>query len=75
MTQYKARRTNQIAFLPLPWALEVSGSNPGAPTNLLKHLRFFLRSISITLQLGNIWGQLASEQLTVSLCVLALACS
>ncbi len=35
-TQNKARRTNQIAFLPLPWAQEVSGSNPDAPTtNLL----------------------------------------
>src|SRR5712691_10989189 len=32
MTQHKARRTNQIAFLPLPWAQEVSGSNPDAPT-------------------------------------------
>src|SRR6266446_5498296 len=31
-TQNKARRTNQIAFLPLPWAQEVSGSNPDAPT-------------------------------------------
>ena len=32
MTQHKARRTNQIAFLQLPWAQEVPGSNPGAPT-------------------------------------------
>ena len=32
MTQHKARRTNQIAFLQLPWAQEAPGSNPGAPT-------------------------------------------
>ncbi len=32
MTQNKARRTNKIDFLPLPWAQEVSGSNPDAPT-------------------------------------------
>jgi len=95
MTQHKARRTNQIAFLPLPWAQEAPGSNPGAPTILggevplsvrdfacglrrpqfgsssnpgapttisLKQLRFFLRSISITLHLGNIWEQLIAEQ-------------
>jgi hypothetical protein len=34
MTQHKARRTNQIAFLTLPWAQEVPSSNLGAPTNL-----------------------------------------
>jgi hypothetical protein len=34
VTQNKARRTNQIAFLPLPWAQEVPSSNFGAPTNL-----------------------------------------
>ena len=32
MTQNKARRTNKIDFLQLPWAQEVSGSNPDAPT-------------------------------------------
>jgi hypothetical protein len=32
MTQNKARRTNQIIFFGLPWAQEVSGSNPDAPT-------------------------------------------
>jgi len=32
MTQNKARRTNKIEFLQLPWAQEVPGSNPGAPT-------------------------------------------
>jgi hypothetical protein len=32
MTQNKARRTNKIDFLELPWAQEVPGSNPGAPT-------------------------------------------
>ncbi len=32
MTQHKARRTNQIAFLPLPWAQEVWSSNLHAPT-------------------------------------------
>ncbi len=36
VTQNKARRTNQIAFLPLPWAQEASGSNPDAPTNKFK---------------------------------------
>jgi hypothetical protein len=36
MTQHKARRTNQITFLPLPWAQEASGSNPDAPTNKFK---------------------------------------
>jgi len=36
MTQNKARRTNKIDFLQLPWAQEVSGSNPDAPTNLRK---------------------------------------
>jgi len=32
MTQNKAGRTNKIDFLQLPWAQEVSGSNPDAPT-------------------------------------------
>ena len=32
MTQNKARRTNKIDFLQLPWAQEASGSNPDAPT-------------------------------------------
>ena len=32
MTQNRARRTNKIDFLHLPWAQEVSGSNPDAPT-------------------------------------------
>ncbi len=32
MTQNKARRTNKIDFLQLPWAQEAPGSNPGAPT-------------------------------------------
>jgi hypothetical protein len=31
-TQSKARRTNKIDFLQLPWAQEASGSNPDAPT-------------------------------------------
>ncbi len=36
MTQNKARQTNKIDFLQLPWAQEVRGSNPRAPTtNLL----------------------------------------
>jgi hypothetical protein len=35
------------------------GSNPGAPTtNTLNYLRLFLRPISTTIQLGNIWEQL-----------------
>jgi hypothetical protein len=34
MTQNKARRTNKIDFLQLPWAQEVSGSNPDAPTKI-----------------------------------------
>jgi hypothetical protein len=34
MTQNKARRTNKIDFLQLPWAQEARGSNPRAPTNL-----------------------------------------
>src|ERR1700740_1033503 len=32
MTQNKARRTNEIDFLQLPWAQEVWGSNLHAPT-------------------------------------------
>jgi hypothetical protein len=32
LPQKKARRTNQIAFLGLPWAQEVPSSNLGAPT-------------------------------------------
>lgn len=31
-TQNKARRAIQITFLRRPWAQEVSGSDPGAPT-------------------------------------------
>jgi len=34
MTQNKAGRTNKIDFLQLPWAQEVSGSNPDAPLRL-----------------------------------------
>src|SRR2546422_658429 len=36
MTQNKARRTNKIDFLQLPWAQEVPSSNLGAPTKLLQ---------------------------------------
>jgi len=32
MTQNKARRTNKIDFLQLPWAQEVWSSNLHAPT-------------------------------------------
>jgi len=28
----KAARTDQVVFLPQPWAQEAPGSNPGAPT-------------------------------------------
>src|SRR5215475_423005 len=46
-----------------PWAQEVPGSNPGAPTtNSLKQLRFSLRCISTSVELGNIWEQLTFEQ-------------
>src|SRR5437899_7195977 len=38
MTQNKARRTNKIDFLQLPWAQEVPSSNLGAPTKLFKQL-------------------------------------
>ena len=44
MTQNKARRTNKIDFLQLPWAQEVRGSNPRAPTkspNRIIELTFF----------------------------------
>ncbi len=41
MTQNKARRTNKIAFLSLPWAQEDPGSNPGAPTKII--FRIFFR--------------------------------
>jgi len=37
-TQKKARRTKEIDFLQLPWAQEVRGSNPRAPTT---HLLIF----------------------------------
>jgi len=40
-TQNKARRTNEIDFLQLPWAQEVRGSNPRAPTIQLNDLRGF----------------------------------
>ena len=36
MTQHKARRTNQIAFLPLPVTQEVAGSSPDAPAKFLR---------------------------------------
>jgi hypothetical protein len=36
MTQHKARRTNQIAFLPLPATQEVAGSSPVAPAKVLR---------------------------------------
>src|SRR5712691_2879965 len=35
MTQENARRTNNLAFLLLPWPQKVPGSNPGAPTTSL----------------------------------------
>jgi hypothetical protein len=60
-TRLKRKDFQEIA--PLAWAQEAPGSNPGAPTNnSLKQLRFFLRGISTTLQLGNIWEQLIAEQ-------------
>jgi len=59
MTQSKARRTNKIDFLHLPWAQEASGSNPDAPTifssshtwfpiSRLKHLRVTLRTMNVS---------------------------
>ncbi len=46
MTQNKARRTNKIDFLQLPWAQEVPSSNLGAPTiNSLNNFKLFPRGI------------------------------
>jgi hypothetical protein len=39
MTQNKARRTNKIDFLQLPWAQEVWSSNLHAPTILFNQLQ------------------------------------
>ena len=39
MTQNKARRTNKIDFLQLPWAQEVWSSNLHAPTNSFNELQ------------------------------------
>jgi hypothetical protein len=38
MTQNKARRTNKIDFLQLPWAQEVWSSNLHAPTSPFNNL-------------------------------------
>jgi hypothetical protein len=39
MTQNKARRTNKIDFLQLPWVQEVWSSNLHAPTNIFNGLQ------------------------------------
>jgi hypothetical protein len=48
MTQNKARRTNEIDFLQLPWAQEVPGSNPGAPTKKIWRVLFYLLKAPFT---------------------------
>jgi hypothetical protein len=48
MTQNKARRTNKIDFLQLPWAQEVPGSNPGAPTKNISRVFFYLLKAAFT---------------------------
>ena len=48
MTQNKARRTNKIDFLQLPWAQEASGSNPDAPTKNISLVFFYLLKAPFT---------------------------
>src|SRR5229473_7928708 len=59
----RLKRKDFQEIVRLTWAQEVSGSNPDAPTtNSLKQLRFFLRCLSTSFELGNIWEQLVFEQ-------------
>ena len=61
-SKHRLKRKDFREILRLPWAQEASGSNPGTPTtNSLNYLRLFLRGVSITIQLGNIWEQLVGE--------------
>jgi hypothetical protein len=48
MTQNKARRTNKIEFLQLPWAQEARGSNPRPPTTY-----FFIFNALFLIRLGS----------------------
>jgi hypothetical protein len=48
MTQNKARRTNEIDFLQLPWAPEVRGLNPRAPTKNIQCIFFSLFKTNFT---------------------------
>ncbi|MFZ3214777.1 MAG: hypothetical protein WA192_01845, partial [Candidatus Acidiferrales bacterium] len=63
MTQNKARRTNKIDFLQLPWAQEASGSNPDAPTT---NSRFFnsllLMPVAPEPELGSIWVETGASR-------------
>src|SRR5216683_3069685 len=62
-SKLRLKRKDFQEILRLPWAQEVSGSNQDTPTtNSLKQLRFFLRCISTSFELGNIWEQLVFEQ-------------
>jgi hypothetical protein len=73
-SKHRLKRKGFREMLRLPWAQEAPGSNPGAPTtNLLNYLSIFLRGISTTIELGNIWEQLVS-MFTASLWALPLAC-
>jgi len=55
----------------LPWAQEVSGSNPGAPL-ILNSPTLLLRGIFTNPQLENIWEQLLLDNVhNISLCTRA----
>jgi len=58
-----------MAFLPLPWAHEAPGSNPGAPTtSSLNYLTFLLRRFLTSFRLWHTEERLRSDQVhTVSL--------
>jgi len=52
-----------MAFLPLPWAHEAPGSNPGAPTtSSLNYLTFLLRRFLTSFRLWHTEERLRSDQ-------------
>ena len=62
MTQNKARRTNKIDFLQLPWAQEVWSSNLHAPTTYFFGFRFTLDAAnSVGAKLSPTWARPESK--------------
>src|SRR5467141_1168520 len=60
MREKQHRRGNYLAFQNLPWAQDVSGSNPDAPTNIFCDLQPSRKK-----SFPSLWGQIRGTYCTI----------